>query len=264
MRRLAFWTVGVCVVLALFAEAPDADADPIVPVPGPPTRPGGGALGGALSGALGVIGGGRGGGAGGSGASGAGIGGNESGPGGGGIFSPDFGISNPGAPAIFLCPGVGAAGGAVGGGGGYCDFDFIPVKLSATTEGVGHIHCEWGGFTPLLTVWNCWRVWPGQPDHPKLPDPDIIPDGWGVPFAIAGPTPNDVWPPPGLAPAGQVGPPPPPAPEVVAPPAPLPPGPPGLPAAPPGPVPVESAPVPFGQPVGPPPGPFNPPGPPPP
>src|SRR6516165_5976174 len=232
MRRLAFWTVGVCVVLALFAEAPDADADPIVPVPGPPTLPGGGALGGALSGALGDIGGG-----GGAGAAGAGIGGNQTGPGGGGIFTPSFGISNPGAPAIFLCPGVGAAGGAVGGGGGYCDFDFVPVRLSATTEGIGHIHCEWGGFTPLLTVWQCWRVWPGQPDHPKLPDPDIIPDGWGVPWAIAGPTPNDVWPPPGLAPAGEVGPPAPPSPPVPALPEPLQPGPTGpLPPAPPPPL----------------------------
>jgi hypothetical protein len=189
----------------LFAPAPDAEADPIIPVPGPPTLPGGGALGEAL----GAIGGSRGGGAGGAGAAGAGIGGNETGPGGGGIFTPDFGISNPGAPAIFLCPGVGAAGGAVGGGGGYCDFDFVPVRLSASTEGIGHIHCEWGGWTPLLTVWQCWRVWPGQPDHPKLPDPDIIPDGWGVPWAINGPTPTDQWPPPGLAPGASFAPPPP-------------------------------------------------------
>jgi len=50
-------------------------------------------------------------------------------------------------------------------------------------------------------MWNCWRVWPGQPDHPAHPDPDIIPDGMGVPWAIMGPSPTDQWPPPGLAPA---------------------------------------------------------------
>ena len=214
--RVKTGITGAAVALLSLCMAPQARADPIPIVPSVP----GGGLGGALSDALGAIGGGRGAG-GGAGAAGAGIGGNETGPGGGGIFTRDFGISNPGAPAIFLCPGVGAAGGAIGGGGGYCDFDFIPVRLSATTEGIGHIHCEWGGFTPLLTVWQCWRVWPGQPDHPKLPDPDIIPDGWGVPWAIAGPSPNDQWPPPGLAPAAAFEPPtspPPPAPPPMFPP----------------------------------------------
>jgi len=214
--RVKTGIVGAAVVALWCVSMAQARADPIPIVPSVP----GGGLGGALGDALGAIGGGRGAG-GGAGAAGAGIGGNETGPGGGGIFTRDFGISNPGAPAIFLCPGVGAAGGAIGGGGGYCDFDFIPVRLSATTEGIGHIHCEWGGFTPLLTVWQCWRVWPGQPDHPKLPDPDIIPDGWGVPWAIAGPSPNDQWPPPGLAPAAAFEPPtspPPPAPPPMFPP----------------------------------------------
>jgi len=214
--RVKTGIVGAAVVALWCVSMAQARADPIPIVPSVP----GGGLGGALGDALGAIGGGRGAG-GGAGAAGAGIGGNETGPGGGGIFTRDFGISNPGAPAIFLCPGVGAAGGAIGGGGGYCDFDFIPVRLSATTEGVGHIHCEWGGFTPLLTVWQCWRVWPGQPDHPKLPDPDIIPDGWGVPWAINGPSPSDQWPPPGLAPAAAFEPPtspPPPAPPPMFPP----------------------------------------------
>jgi len=207
---------STAVALLSLCVAPQARGDPIPIVPSVP----GGGLGDALGDALGAIGGGRGGG-GGAGAAGAGIGGNETGPGGGGIFTRDFGISNPGAPAIFLCPGVGAAGGAIGGGGGYCDFDFVPVRLSATTEGIGHIHCEWGGFTPLLTVWQCWRVWPGQPDHPKLPDPDIIPDGWGVPWAIAGPSPNDQWPPPGLAPGASFAPPPPDTPPPPPPPPPM-------------------------------------------
>jgi len=210
--RVKTGITGAAVALLCLSTVPQAHGDPIPIVPSVP--------GGGLGDALGAIGGGRGAG-GGAGAAGAGIGGNETGPGGGGIFTRDFGISNPGAPAIFLCPGVGAAGGAIGGGGGYCDFDFIPVRLSATTEGIGHIHCEWGGFTPLLTVWQCWRVWPGQPDHPKLPDPDIIPDGWGVPWAIAGPSPNDQWPPPGLAPAAAFEPPtspPPPAPPPMFPP----------------------------------------------
>ena len=72
-----------------------------------------------------------------------------------------------------------------------------------------HIHCEWGGFAPIISMWQCWRVFPGQPDHPALPDPDIIPDGFGVPWPLTGPAPEDQWPPPGLAPAGQVPPPPP-------------------------------------------------------
>jgi hypothetical protein len=71
-----------------------------------------------------------------------------------------------------------------------------------------HIHCEWGGFVPVVEMWNCWRVFPGQPDHPQLPDPDIIPDGMGVPWAIQGPTPDNQWPPPGLAPFQDLVPPP--------------------------------------------------------
>jgi len=179
----------------------------------------------------------------------------------GGVAAGGISVNAPSlAPAtagLFLCPGVGKAAGSIGAGGGYCDFDFEPVILTATTMGLRHIHCEWGGFTPFVDVWNCWRVWPGQPDHPQLPDPDIVPDGWGVPWAINGPTPNDQWPPPGLAPAGQVGPPPQPAPQVFGAPEPLQPGPPGLPNAPPGPQPNESVPVPFGEPLAPPPGPFN-------
>lgn len=112
-------------------------------------------------------------------------------PGGGG--GPNLPNISPGAlAALFLCPGVGMAVNVLGGGGGYCDYSF-------TRE--GHIHCEWGGFSPIANAWQCWRVFPGQPDHPSHLDPDIIPDGWGVPWAILGPYPGDQWPPPGLAPA---------------------------------------------------------------
>jgi len=116
----------------------------------------------------------------------------------------------PAAAGIFLCPGVGAAGSSLGGGGGYCDFDFRELIGG---RGNMHVHCEWGGFVPLVEAWNCWRVFPGQPDHPRLLDPDIIPDGWGVPWGIAGPTPDNQWPPAGLAPAEAFQPPPPPPPE---------------------------------------------------
>lgn len=112
--------------------------------------------------------------------------------------------------ALFLCPGVGAAATSFGGGGGYCDFDFRPSGA--------HIHCEWGGFSPVVQTWNCWRVFPGQPDHPRLPDPGIIPDGWGVPWALTGPSVGEQWPPPGLAPSGQLGPAPGPPPEPPPPP----------------------------------------------
>jgi hypothetical protein len=117
------------------------------------------------------------------------------------------------ASALFLCPGVGTATNVLGGGGGYCDFDFQEVELNGRV-GVMHTHCEFGGFAPIAATWQCWRVWPGQPDHPRLPDPDIIPDGWGVPWAIQGPNPQDQWPPPGLAPV-----PPPPPPGELPPPA---------------------------------------------
>jgi len=105
--RVKTGIVGAAVVALWCVSMAQARADPIPIVPSVP----GGGLGGALGDALGAIGGGRGAG-GGAGAAGAGIGGNETGPGGGGIFTRDFGISNPGAPAIFLCPGVGAAGAA--------------------------------------------------------------------------------------------------------------------------------------------------------
>jgi hypothetical protein len=97
-----------------------------------------------------------------------------------------------------MCPGRGGAADVLGLGGGYCDFNFTPVELAPGKFGVMHIHCEWGGARFLLQMWNCWRVFPGQPDHPALPDPDIIPDGMGVPWAITGPAPWDQWPPPGL------------------------------------------------------------------
>jgi hypothetical protein len=111
---------------------------------------------------------------------------------------------SPASAAIFLCPGRGGAMEFAAIGGGYCDFNFTPVMLSATTFGVMHVHCEWVGLTIVVEGWNCWRVFPGQPDHPALPDPDIIPDGYGVPWAIQGPSPNNQWPPPGLAPGQQL------------------------------------------------------------
>ncbi|HEY1412181.1 MAG TPA: hypothetical protein VGF36_08570, partial [Rhodopila sp.] len=79
----------------------------------------------------------------------------------------------PAAATIFLCPGVGGAANVLGFGGGYCDFDFQPVQLTPTSFGVMHMHCEWGGAAPLVEMWQCWRVFPGQPDHPAHPDPDI-------------------------------------------------------------------------------------------
>jgi hypothetical protein len=231
--------LGILAV-GLMRYAPIANADPVIPEPvpiGPSQLPTQGFLG---SGPVGVA------------------------P---GIGAPGVAIAAPtlapAAAGIFLCPGVGAAGNSLGGGGGYCDSNFSPVWLTPTTVGIMHIHCEWGGFVPIAEMWQCWRVWPGQPDHPKMPDPDIIPDGMGVPWAINGPSPNDQWPIPGLMPAGQVGLPPVPTPQVFGAPEPLQPGPPGLPNAPPGPSPIQSAPVPFGEPLAPPPGPFNPPGPPP-
>jgi hypothetical protein len=112
---------------------------------------------------------------------------------------------SPGVLGAFLCPGRGADAVVLGIGGGYCDYAFerLPGRPGNT-----HIHCEWGGFAPIVSMWQCWRVFPGQPDHPALPDPDVIPDAFGVPWALTGPTPDNQWPPPGLAPAGEVGPPP--------------------------------------------------------
>lgn len=167
-RRLTLWAAGAALLLLLLlAWAPDANADPIVQPL--PTPPG------------------------------PGIGG-PSGPGLGDESGPNAELA-PGE-AVFLCPGVGGSASVLGAGGGYCDFNF-----QRTSVGTGHIHCEWGGASPIVSMWNCWRVFPGQPDHPAHPDPDIIPDGWGVPWAILGPTPNDQWPPPGLAPAPLPGPP---------------------------------------------------------
>lgn len=157
--------IGAVSVGYLLCSSPDAGADPI-PVPVPLPVPGGGIIAGAVGG-----------------------GGGGGGPGGVGIAAPGLA---PQAATIFLCPGVGGAAAALGAGGGYCDFSFSQE---------GHIHCEWGGLAPVVDVWNCWRVWRGQPDHPAHPDPDIVPDGWGVPWALNGPTPQDQWPPPGLAPA---------------------------------------------------------------
>lgn len=167
MRRLILTGMGLC-VFCLMWTAPDADADPAVqPLPAPPGGASG-EFGGGISG--------------------------EPGIGGGPNLSPGVGS------ALFLCPGVGMALNVLGGGGGYCDFDFGVI---------GHIHCEFGGFAPVAASWQCWRVFAGQPDHPALPDPDIIPDGMGVPWAIRGPTLADQWPPPGLAPGESFTPPPP-------------------------------------------------------
>lgn len=132
-------------------------------------------------------------------------------------------LSPVASSALFLCPGDGNAWNVLGGGGGYCDFDFQEVKL-AGPPGIGtmHVHCEFMGFAPIAAHWQCWRVFPGQPDHMvggPPPDPDVIPDGWGVPWAITGPRPDDQWPPPGLAPA------PPPEPPGAPPPEPPPPAP---------------------------------------
>jgi hypothetical protein len=173
--------MGMLTMGCLLLQDPNANADPGVPAPLP--SPGGGIGGGP--GALG--------------------------PGGpGGLGSANLA---PGSASIFLCAGQGGAANVLGLGGGYCDFNFSLVKLDDKGHfGTMHTHCEWGGAGFLVEMWNCWRVFPGQPDHPGLPDPDIIPDGMGVPWAITGPTPDNQWPPPGLAPAGQVGPPPPPEP----------------------------------------------------
>lgn len=217
MKCLQAVLIAVLAIVAspvgLLLTSPDANAQPMPnPIPAPPgpqqlPSGGGGSSGGG--------------------------GGAELGPGGGTLGVQGLGITLPYAPAIFLCPGVGAAGGSVGAGGGYCDFSFLPVQLTPTTYGVGHIHCEWGGISPIVSVWNCWRVFPGQPDHPAHPDPDIIPDGWGVPWAIQGPAPSDQFPPPGLAPGR----------ELLAPPEPE--GP--LPGPPPGPPPPAGLPLPPGS-----------------
>jgi hypothetical protein len=135
----------------------------------------------------------------------------DDGPGAPGIVGQGPGL--PGGPGggtvLVLCPGVGGGSNILGIGGGYCDYGFEPAEIRPGVWGNMHIHCEWGGFAPVAAGWQCWRVFPGQPDHPRLPDPDIVPDGWGVPWAIAGPTPADQWPPQGLAPAPPPAPPPP-------------------------------------------------------
>jgi len=99
----------------------------------------------------------------------------------------DIGLPG-GGTVLILCPGWGMGANILGAGGGFCDFGFVP--------GGAHIHCEWGAFAPVAGGWQCWRVWQGQPDHPRLGDPDIIPDG-SPPRADAlwGPAPNDQLPP---------------------------------------------------------------------
>jgi hypothetical protein len=183
-RRLIMWTVVGGLLLLLFAWSPDANADDGVGIINP-IAPGTGGLGPTTpTNPL--------------------LGGGAEGP---GAFSgPNI---SPGAlSALFLCPGVGVAVNVIGGGGGYCDYDFQPVEVRPGIFGNMHEHCEWGGFSPIANAWQCWRVFPGQPDHPRLVDPDIVPDGFGVPWAINGPTPNDQWPPLGLAPAAAFAPPP--------------------------------------------------------
>jgi hypothetical protein len=134
-------------------------------------------------------------------------------PGEGGENDPNIDIGGGGGPALpFLCPGVGEGASILMGRGGWCDFDFHNER---DKTGVLHTHCEWGGFSAIANAWRCWRVFPGQPDHPKLSDPDIIPDGWTMPNALTGPTPEDQWPPAGLTPA-----PPPPPPPLIPPPPP--------------------------------------------
>lgn len=175
MGRRALITAAMLapVALLLFTD-PDANADPFVPTQ---PLPGNGA-GGVASSAIG-----------------GGIAG-EPGIGGGPNLSPIAGS------ALFLCPGVGMAVNILGAGGGYCDFEFQEVRLPGPPgHGTMHTHCEFGGFAPVAATWQCWRVFPGQPDHPAHPDPDIIPDGWMVPWALTGPNPGDQWPPPGLTPA---------------------------------------------------------------
>jgi hypothetical protein len=112
----------------------------------------------------------------------------DTGAGGGGIGNNndiDFDASLPGGGTVLiLCPGVGAGANIIGASGGYCDYGFSP--------GGAHIHCEWGGFNPIAGGWQCWRVWRGQPAHPRLPDPDIVPDGAPPrPDALWGPSPED-------------------------------------------------------------------------
>jgi hypothetical protein len=77
---------------------------------------------------------------------------------------------SPGGSNILICPGVGQEAYALGGYGGWCDFNFSTLGL--------HIHCEWGGFLSIGGGSNCWRVFPGYGDHPRQPDPQIWPDGW--------------------------------------------------------------------------------------
>jgi hypothetical protein len=135
----------------------------------------------------------------------------EPGDGGPGIVGNGPGL--PGGPSggtvLVLCPGLGGGVNILGGGGGWCDYGFELVEIKPGIWGNLHTHCEWGGFAPVAAGWQCWRVFPGQPDHPRLLDPDVIPEGWMLPGALTGPTPDDQWPPKGLQPI----PPPPPPPE---------------------------------------------------
>ena len=166
--------VGILTISCMMWNSPDADADPIVVIPEPNI---GGGIGIATLPASPIS--------------------PNAGAGGGG---PNMNV--PPIPLLqpFLCPGVGMGVNVIGAGGGYCDFGFEPTPLPNGRFATMHTHCEWGGFGGFGAGWQCWRVFPGQPDHPRLSDPDIVPDGWGVPGALTGPTPTDQWPPPGLAP----------------------------------------------------------------
>jgi hypothetical protein len=186
MMRIMLVGIGLTCLLAL---APSATAQPF-PVPAPPIDPGYGNS--------------------------SPIGGNVELGGAPGVFSGPN-ISPGSLSAVFLCPGVGIAVNVLGGGGGYCNFNFIEQVMPGGQVGNMHTHCEWGGFSPIANTWQCWRVFPGQPDHPRLPDPDIIPDGMGVPWAITGPTLGNQWPPPDLVPGEQLLNAPPPEPHGVAP-----------------------------------------------
>jgi hypothetical protein len=108
-------------------------------------------------------------------------------PGGDRDINMDIGLPG-GGTVLILCPGVGGGVNVLGAGGGWCDYGFSP--------GGAHVHCEWGAFVPVAGGWQCWRVWRGQPDHPRLPDPDVIPDGAPPrPDALRGPAPDDQSPP---------------------------------------------------------------------
>lgn len=80
------------------------------------------------------------------------------------------GLASPTASALPpspFCPGNGTDVTVLGGGGGWCDFLFLP-------DGT-HVHCEWGGFNAGLidvaSVSNCWRVYEDGTRVPAPPPP---------------------------------------------------------------------------------------------